>query len=45
MPKSSPIDDAPASPTRELSNKERRKLSKREQAAYSLEMVEVRRKE
>jgi protein-disulfide isomerase len=45
MPKSSPIDDAPASPIRELSNKERRKLSKREQAAYSLEMVEVRRRE
>ncbi|MDP9027433.1 MAG: thioredoxin domain-containing protein [Actinomycetota bacterium] len=38
-----PVEDAP--PARELSNKERRKLSKREQAAYSLEMVEVRRKE
>jgi len=47
-PKSRSVDDettqsAPAA--RELTNKERRKLSKREQAAYSLEMVEVRRKE
>lgn len=44
-PKTTPVDDdfAPAPP--ELSNKERRKLSKREQALYSREMVEVRRKE
>jgi protein-disulfide isomerase len=48
MPKSSHVDDETtlsAPSARELSNKERRKLSKREQAAYSLEMVEVRRKE
>jgi len=45
MPKSSPVDDDHAAPARELTNKQRRKLSKREQAAYSLEMVEVRRKE
>lgn len=44
-PKSSPVDDESAASARELSNKERRKLSKREQAAYSLQMVEVRRKE
>ncbi len=44
-PKTSPVDDETAAPARELSNKERRKLSKREQAAYSLQMVEVRRKE
>jgi protein-disulfide isomerase len=44
-PKPTPVDDdfAPAPP--ELSNKERRKVSKREQALYSREMVEVRRKE
>ncbi|CAN5543951.1 hypothetical protein BH10ACT6_BH10ACT6_05610 [soil metagenome] len=45
MPKSSPLDDAPAASARALTNKERRKLSKREQAAYSREMVEVRRRE
>jgi protein-disulfide isomerase len=45
MPNSSHVDDDHAAPARELSNKERRKLSKREQAAYSLEMVEVRRRE
>lgn len=45
MPKSSPINDEHPAPARELTNKQRRKLSKREQAAYSLEMVEVRRKE
>ena len=44
-PKTSHVDDETAPPARELSNKERRKLSKREQAAYSLQMVEVRRKE
>jgi hypothetical protein len=37
----------PSTPTPEsaLTNKQRRKLSKKEQAAYSLEMVEVRRRE
>ena len=45
-PKPSPSDDDSVAPVgRELTNKQRRKLSKREQAAYSLEMVEVRRRE
>lgn len=44
-PKSALIDDDSAPATRQLSNKERRKLSKREQAIYSQEMVEVRRRE
>jgi protein-disulfide isomerase len=45
-PKSRPVDDDTSAPIeRELTNKQRRKLSKREQAAYSLEMVEVRRRE
>ena len=35
----------PSTPTPDLTNKQRRKLSKKEQAAYSLEMVEVRRRE
>jgi len=48
-PKSAPAPSdqaaaqAPAAPA--LTNKQRRKLSKKEQAAYSLEMVEVRRRE
>jgi protein-disulfide isomerase len=35
----------PSTPAPALTNKQRRKLSKKEQAAYSLEMVEVRRRE
>ncbi len=45
-PKPAPSDETvtgSAAPV--LTNKQRRKLSKREQAAYSLEMVEVRRRE
>lgn len=43
-PKSAPAEaQAPISAT--LTNKQRRKLSKKEQAAYALEMVEVRRRE
>lgn len=44
-PKSRAVDDDTSAPERELTNKQRRRLSKREQAAYSLEMVEVRRRE
>ena len=40
-PKSASLEEQ----TRALTNKQRRKLSKKEQAAYSLEMVEVRRRE
>lgn len=40
-----PPADTDIAPVRELTNKQRRKMSKREQAAYSLEMVEVRRRE
>jgi protein-disulfide isomerase len=40
-PKSAPLEEQ----ARALTNKQRRKLSKKEQAAYSLEMVEVRRRE
>ena len=45
MPTTSKPAPAEQTPAPALSNKQRRKLSKREQAAYSLEMVEVRRKE
>ena len=41
--KSAPVEEQ--APATALTNKQRRKLSKREQAAYSLEMVEVRRRE
>jgi hypothetical protein len=40
-PKSAPLEEQ----ARALTNKQRRKLSKKEQAAYALEMVEVRRRE
>jgi protein-disulfide isomerase len=42
-PKSPPAEGE--TPAQALTNKQRRKLSKKEQAAYSLEMVEVRRRE
>jgi protein-disulfide isomerase len=42
-PKSAPAPEQP--PATALTNKQRRKLSKKEQAAYSFEMVEVRRRE
>ncbi|MEP6482114.1 MAG: thioredoxin domain-containing protein [Rhodoglobus sp.] len=42
-PKSAP--PAEQTPAQALTNKQRRKLSKKEQAAYSVEMVEVRRRE
>ncbi len=42
-PKSPPAEEK--TPTQALTNKQRRKLSKKEQAAYSLQMVEVRRRE
>ncbi|MFC5501806.1 thioredoxin domain-containing protein [Lysinimonas soli] len=45
MPTTSKPAPAEQTPAPVLSNKQRRKLSKREQAAYSLEMVEVRRRE
>jgi hypothetical protein len=45
-PKPAPSDETLAKTSAPaLTNKQRRKLSKREQAAYSLEMVEVRRRE
>ncbi|HEY4225304.1 MAG TPA: thioredoxin domain-containing protein [Pseudolysinimonas sp.] len=47
-PKSAPAEPdrlSEEAPAQALTNKQRRKLSKREQAAYSLEMVEVRRRE
>lgn len=47
-PKSAPApsdEAARQTPAPALTNKQRRKLSKKEQAAYSLEMVEVRRRE
>ena len=47
-PKSSPAPSEQAArqtPAPALTNKQRRKLSKKEQAAYALEMVEVRRRE
>jgi len=48
MPKSAPAaldETAEQTPAPALTNKQRRKLSKKEQAAYALEMVEVRRRE
>ena len=42
-PKSASIEEQTPAPV--LTNKQRRKLSKKEQAAYSFEMVEVRRRE
>jgi protein-disulfide isomerase len=42
-PKSAPAEEQAPAPA--LTNKQRRKLSKKEQAAYSFEMVEVRRRE
>jgi protein-disulfide isomerase len=42
-PKSAPAEEQ--APVAALTNKQRRKLSKKEQAAYALEMVEVRRRE